>query len=128
RLTTSRHKHRRARARENLHHPVDIRERGGIWCQSGLEVVPFLRPPKLRLSAGGCKAEARTSAADSQGAWRTQMSEQVAVERHTLQEAPGNDGRRRGPHRPAGRRLLLLVLLACAGVLALGAGSAQAFQ
>ena len=56
------------------------------------------------------------------------MSEQVAVERHTLQEAPGNDGRRSGSHRPAGRRLVLLVLLACAGVLALGAGSAQAFQ
>lgn len=53
------------------------------------------------------------------------MSEQVAVRRPTSQEAPEIDGDRRAVSRPAGRRLLLLVLLACASVAVLGANSAR---
>lgn len=56
------------------------------------------------------------------------MREKVAVTRHALQEAPQNDGGGSASHRPSGRRFLLLAVLACVGVLALGAGSAQAFQ
>jgi hypothetical protein len=56
------------------------------------------------------------------------MREKVAVTRHALQEAPQNDGGGGASHRPSGRRFLLLAVLACVGVLALGAGSAQAFQ
>lgn len=52
------------------------------------------------------------------------MRERVAVGRHTLQEAPGLGGRG-GTYRPSGRRLMLLVL-ACLGVLVLAASSAQA--
>ncbi len=58
------------------------------------------------------------------------MRQHVAVRRHTLQEAPGVDGARRAWSRPSGRRLLLLVVLACAGVLGrrgeLGAGGRPA--
>ena len=53
------------------------------------------------------------------------MREQVAVRRPTSQEAPEIDGDRTSASRPAGRRLSLLVLLACASVAMLGARSAQ---
>ena len=56
------------------------------------------------------------------------MREKVAVTRRALQEAPQNDGGGSASHRPSSRRFLLLAVLACVGVLALGAGSAQAFQ
>ena len=54
------------------------------------------------------------------------MRQQVAVRRHTLQEAPGIGRAPRDWSRPLGRRLLMLVALACTGVLAVAASSAQA--
>ena len=53
------------------------------------------------------------------------MSKQVAARRHTSRGAPRIDRGRRIADRPSGRRLLLLAVLSCAGVLALGAGAAQ---
>ena len=53
------------------------------------------------------------------------MKQQVAVKRHTSRGAPRIDGDRRVAPRPSGRRFLLLGVLACAGVIALGAGAAQ---
>jgi hypothetical protein len=52
------------------------------------------------------------------------MREQVAVRRHTSQEARDIGGGRRAAFRPSGRRFLLLGVLACAGAVVLGAGSA----
>ena len=54
------------------------------------------------------------------------MTQQVADRRHTLQRAPRAGGAGRARNRPAGRRLVLLVALACASVLAIAASSAQA--
>jgi hypothetical protein len=54
------------------------------------------------------------------------MREQVAVTRHTLQEAPDTGGGRVANHRRSGRRFVLLVVLACASVLAIAATPAQA--
>ena len=54
------------------------------------------------------------------------MREQLAVTRHTLLKAPGHDGGRQAPYRPSGRRILLLAVLACTGVLAATASTAQA--
>ena len=54
------------------------------------------------------------------------MTQQVADRRHTRQRAPRAGGAGRALNRPAGRRLLLLVALACASVLAIAASSAQA--
>ena len=54
------------------------------------------------------------------------MRERVAVRRQTLPDGPATGYGLAPARRPLGRRFALLVVLACAGVLALGTASAQA--
>ena len=54
------------------------------------------------------------------------MTGHVAVTRHTSQVLAGADGDRRAASRFSGRRILVLVVLACASVTLLAARSAQA--